>query len=111
MVADHILQTDSSPHNPLTSNEIGFRKFGNVSTLDSLISVDGCFTETHFVAFKDQGNQVEMDYICSIFQKEIYLDLLIIVISKNLRKNTSSKGLLKIYTSNLKQCNKIAYYY
>lgn len=52
-----------------------------------------------------------MDYICSIFQKEIYLDLLIIVISKNLRKNTSSKGLLKIYTSNLKQCNKIAYYY
>ena len=47
MVADHILQTDSSPHNPLTSNEIGFRKFGNVSTLDSLISVDGCFTETH----------------------------------------------------------------
>lgn len=52
-----------------------------------------------------------MDYICSIFLKKIYLDLLIIVISKNLRKNTSSKGLLKIYTSNLKQCSEIAYYY
>lgn len=40
MVADHILQTDSSPHNPLTSNEIGFRKFGNVSTLDRYIRQD-----------------------------------------------------------------------
>lgn len=69
MVADHILQTDSSPHNPLTSNEIGFRKFGDVSTLDSLISVDRCFTETHFVAFKDQGNQVEIVFGFIVFKR------------------------------------------